>query len=219
MDIFYLIFDILYTLLSLLGNSGHLTWGKAAATARLALPSPTSACWVVSCFRNPLNSDMDYRIFNMHTWSFLCVRIHTGVEHTDESAQHFSPKKTHKFFLCTWRGSNQGSLDLESGTVPIEPPHQSSVVDVWRQWPLAAARLQSVHSCGAQLRLIPRWGALSIHCYYCYCCRSARSIPQSAQSHEKSKTMSTDAGQYHGPVDLFNNNTIYTAQILQENEF
>ena len=26
-----------------------------------------SACWVVSCFRNPPNSDMDYRIVNMRT--------------------------------------------------------------------------------------------------------------------------------------------------------
>ena len=33
---------------------------------------------------------MDYRIFNVCTWSFLCVRIHTGVGLTNsESAQHF----------------------------------------------------------------------------------------------------------------------------------
>ena len=35
----------------------------AKAAAREALPSPTIACWVFSCFRNPPNSDyMDYRI-------------------------------------------------------------------------------------------------------------------------------------------------------------
>ena len=34
---------------------------KATATARAALPSPTSACRVFSCFCNPSNSDMDYR--------------------------------------------------------------------------------------------------------------------------------------------------------------
>ena len=34
---------------------------------------------------------MDYRIFNVRTWSFVCVRAYTrGVGHTDsESAQHF----------------------------------------------------------------------------------------------------------------------------------
>ena len=26
--------------------------------------------------------DMDYRIFNVRTWSLFCVRIHTGVGHT-----------------------------------------------------------------------------------------------------------------------------------------
>ena len=42
------------------------------------------------CFHNPPNSDMDYRIFYVRTWSFVCVRIHTGVGHTDsESAQRF----------------------------------------------------------------------------------------------------------------------------------
>ena len=52
-----------------------------------------NACWVFYCFHNPPNSDMDYRIFNMRTWLFLCVLIHTGVAgHTDsESAQHFWP--------------------------------------------------------------------------------------------------------------------------------
>ena len=68
---------------------------------------PTSACWEYSCFRNPPNSDMDYMIFNACMWLFLCVRIHTGVGHTDnESAQHFWLGKTLTFFLCSWRGSN-----------------------------------------------------------------------------------------------------------------
>ena len=38
---------------------------------------------------------MDYRIFNMCT--FVCVRIHTGVGHTDESAQHFDLEKLTNF--------------------------------------------------------------------------------------------------------------------------
>ena len=59
---------------------------------------------------------MDYRIFNVRTWSFLCVRQHTGVGHKDnETALHFGLcKNSHKLFLCSWRGLNLGSLDLES---------------------------------------------------------------------------------------------------------
>ena len=41
--------------------------GKAKAAVRAVLPSPTSACWIFSCFRNPSNSDMDYRTFNVRT--------------------------------------------------------------------------------------------------------------------------------------------------------
>ena len=47
------------------GKFGPPYLGKTTADARAVLPSPTHACWVL-CFRNPLNSDMDYRIFNMH---------------------------------------------------------------------------------------------------------------------------------------------------------
>ena len=44
---------------------------------------------------------MDYRIFNVCTWSFLCVRIHTGVWHTDsKSAQHFWLRKILTKFSC-----------------------------------------------------------------------------------------------------------------------
>ena len=86
--------------------------GKATAAARVALPSPpTSACWVFSFFRNPLNSDMDYRIFNVRTWSFLCVRMHTGVEHTDsESAQFVFIRKTSERFPVLLTGFELGSL-------------------------------------------------------------------------------------------------------------
>ena len=49
------------------GNFGPPYLGKATAAARgAALPSPTSACWVFSCFRiHPPNSDMNYRIFDV----------------------------------------------------------------------------------------------------------------------------------------------------------
>ena len=68
-----------------------------------AIPTYTIACWICSCFRNPLNSDMDYRIFNVRTrgHSCACVRIYTrGVGHPKtEPAKHFSLGKTHSVFL------------------------------------------------------------------------------------------------------------------------
>ena len=48
----------------------------------------TSACWLFSYFHNPANSDMDYRIFNVRAWCFVCVRLHTGARPTaSESAR------------------------------------------------------------------------------------------------------------------------------------
>ena len=38
------------------------------------------------------------------------------------STTFFYSEKPHNFFLCFWRGSNLGSLDLESDALPIEPP-------------------------------------------------------------------------------------------------
>ena len=74
----------------------------------------------------PLNSDMDYRIFNVRTFSCNAY-THTGVGHTDnESAQHFdSGKNCHTFFLCPGRDSNLcpwNPSDLEADAPPIEPP-------------------------------------------------------------------------------------------------
>ena len=44
---------------------------------------------------------MDYRIFNVRTWSFLCARIHTWIRDTDsESAQHLWFGKTLTIFSC-----------------------------------------------------------------------------------------------------------------------
>ena len=58
---------------------------------------PVLVCFsCVQCFR-AVNSDMDYRILNVRT--LLCVRIHTGVGHTDESAQHFDSEKLSQILL------------------------------------------------------------------------------------------------------------------------
>ena len=69
--------EVAYSFINPFGKFGPPYLGKATAAARAAVPSHTSAYWVVLCFRNPSNSDIDHRIFNVRTWSFLCVRIHT----------------------------------------------------------------------------------------------------------------------------------------------
>ena len=78
---------------------------------------------------------MDYR-------SLTCVRdhsydrIHTGVGHTNsESAQQFlTQKNPHKFVLCSWCGSNLGSLDLESDALPTEPSCHHIIMLVTYHW-------------------------------------------------------------------------------------
>ena len=68
------------------GNFSHGKFGsfsqRKTSSNRVALPNPNlwqSLCWVFSCSHNPPDSDMHYRIFNVRTRSFLCVRIHMGV--------------------------------------------------------------------------------------------------------------------------------------------
>ena len=57
-----------------LGNLGHLSW---KSQLRESCYPTYSACWVFQCFHNPPDSDMDYRIFKMHMWSF-CMHTHMG---------------------------------------------------------------------------------------------------------------------------------------------
>ena len=91
--------------------------------------SQQSACWVSSCFHNPLNSAMDYRIFSVRTWSFLCECIHTEVGHIDsESAQHFWVRKAHNFFYCVPDGLRTCPMDLQSDALPNAPPHHPSII-------------------------------------------------------------------------------------------
>ena len=99
------------------GNSGCFPRGKRAATVR----RPTQVlflCAVFSCFRNPPNFYMDYRIFNVRTvrdHSYACV--HTRGLSTPKTSQHNifdSELKSHFVFLCSGRDSNLWSLDFES---------------------------------------------------------------------------------------------------------
>ena len=74
------------------GGVGYVTVFNTSATWAATFRLRGYECMLVFflCFRNPPNSDMDYSIFNVRTWPFVCVRIHTGVGHTDsESAQPF----------------------------------------------------------------------------------------------------------------------------------
>ena len=117
-------------------NSGCFLRGKRAAMVRrypVVLGFSCVQCFRVSC----PNSDMDYKIFNVR--AFLCVRIHTGVRHTDnESAQQFDSEKLSQcVFLCSGRDSNLwpwNPLDLEADALPIEPPQQKTMqlIVLWR---------------------------------------------------------------------------------------
>ena len=66
-------------------------------------------------------------------WYFVCVRIHTGVGHTDnQSAQPFCLGKNSKLFLYSWRDSNPRPLDLQSKALTTEPTRHP-VPYVWDQ--------------------------------------------------------------------------------------
>ena len=83
------------------GKFGPPYLGKVTVAARVAQPSPTCACWVFLCFRNPPNSDMDYWIFTVRMGSFLCVPIHTGGwahRQRVNTIGFLTRKKTHFFF-------------------------------------------------------------------------------------------------------------------------
>ena len=132
---FIFLFFYFYTLLSLSENLGRLTWVIAAA--RPALPSPTmhAGSFHVSVIHQ---TDIDYRILNVHTWSFICVRIHMGVGHTDnESVKHFWLGKTLTNFSCAPGGAGIrtssfwiSSLMLYQLSHPVTPPSDADVEKV-----------------------------------------------------------------------------------------
>ena len=88
-------------------NTATTTWCEAPAQLLFF-----SACWVFLCFRNPPNSDVDYRIFIARDHSCACVYTRGLHGHTDsESAQHVWLGRTHKLFLYSWRDSKLRPLD------------------------------------------------------------------------------------------------------------
>ena len=92
---------------------------------RYPVVPPPPLCPMFLCFRNPPNSDMDYEIFNVHT--FLCV-THGGGAHRQRIRTTFH---SHNIFygldsnLLSW-----SPLDLEANASPIEPPRPPRRLDV-----------------------------------------------------------------------------------------
>ena len=80
------------------------------------------ACWVYLCFRNPPNSDRDYRIFNVRTWSFLCMYTHSGRTHRQRDSIVLTQKHS---FSCAPDGIRTSVL-FESDALPTKPPQESS---------------------------------------------------------------------------------------------
>ena len=106
------------------------TWYEAPAQLLFFIAS-----WVFSCFRNPPNSDIEYRIFNVRTWAFLCVRIHTGVGHISQHNILYSEKLT--MFSCAPDGIRTLVLGILRPTLyqwshPVSPnPHPPPPVTAW----------------------------------------------------------------------------------------
>ena len=110
---FFLVFLIWFFIHFIIpfGNFRLPHLGKTTAAARAALTRLQSACWVFSCFRNPLNSDMDY----IRTWSFLCVRVHTGGwAHRQRVSTTFLTQKNWQIFLMLLTQTGFKSLVLGS---------------------------------------------------------------------------------------------------------
>ena len=109
-------------------NSGCFPRGKRSAIVRrYTFFVSFFLCAVFSCFRNPRNSDMDYRIFNVRTSSLLCMRIHTGgwgTPHRQRVSTTFFDSEKPSDFSCApdgvgTSGHRWNLLDLEADAVPI----------------------------------------------------------------------------------------------------
>ena len=79
---------------------GFLPWEVQAAFPRESqlqqsrATQPTySACWVFQCFHNPSNSDMDYRILNVHTDVNACDCTLGCTDHVREFALKVDSEK------------------------------------------------------------------------------------------------------------------------------
>ena len=103
-----------------LQGSRRLVEGGGATVNKLTIMPLFSACWVSSCFHNPPNSDMDYRIFYVRT--FLCVRLHTGVGHNRRPTMNYvyplQVSLGQRQIKCAWRHLDWPINDWEGGLWP-----------------------------------------------------------------------------------------------------
>ena len=109
-----------------MGNLGCFPRGKRAAITDKPVFFSLFLFSCVQCFRNPPNSDMDYRIFNVCTWSFLCVRIHMGVRHTTTMSQHSILNRKNTIF--SWAPDGVRTFGSRVDALPTEPPHHLSFI-------------------------------------------------------------------------------------------
>ena len=127
--VIYLLY-LFYTLLVSCGKLGPPYLGKTAVAARAALPGPTKdkvhagSFRVSVCDGNPLslNSDIDYRIFNVPTWSFMYT--HGYWAHQQWVSTIFLTQKNSPVFVVLTMGFKLRNLRLwnpVSNTLPIEP--------------------------------------------------------------------------------------------------
>ena len=145
------------------GKFGSLSRRKAGGNSRAALPNLINskvACWVFSSFRNPPNSDMDYRIFNVRTWSFSCVRVqytHTGGWAHQQQVSTTIVTLTNLSCAPDADGvRTSGLLDLESDVLPTEPYcHPEVEVNTNLSYGGVCPRMQKLRT----LYPYPRWEA------------------------------------------------------------
>ena len=121
--------------ISPMGNSGCLPRGKpAAAESRY----PTyGACWAFLCFHNPPTSNMDSRIFNVHT-DVNAVDCARGC--TDTRKRVCTESWLWEKNLLPHREIEPASATCRSDALPSEPhPHPG-----WWWWLLLSLLLENV---------------------------------------------------------------------------
>ena len=130
--------NLFYTFYYPFWEIGAALPGKATAATRAEQHSPTSACWVFSCFCNPPNCDMDYRIFNLRMWSFVCMCIDTGGwAHRRVSTTFLTRGKLSQLFLV-----------LLTGFEPWVFGSRVCCSTNWAYRPFPDAKGKVVQSCG-----------------------------------------------------------------------
>ena len=136
--------------------------GKATEATRAVLPSPTSACWVFSCFRNPLNSDMDYRIFNV----IILMCIYTQGLGTQTSQHNILTQKN--CLSCAPNGVQTSGLRISSPANSATPscgkikPFNLVEVIVLHEWSSSSATITGYQQLAVLNRMEPDLPA-SVH--------------------------------------------------------